>query len=103
MTSESQRPDERRWLVDPPAPNSVHFQIAAGDRVEMTPEIEAAFEHLLEVLSVADVEGYEVAASDCAGYKKGCTTNIFSCSPRRKCFAEVQQPCLIDYHCVISP
>jgi hypothetical protein len=103
VTSESGRPEERRWLVEPPGPGGLKFKIAVGDEVQVTPEIRQAYETLLEALGGGEVEAYDMAGSDCAGYRKGCGTNVFSCSPRRKCFAEVQQPCLIDYHCVISP
>lgn len=101
MTSESDDSARRRWLVEPPGSGTINFQIAAGEQAEVTPEMQQAFNSLLEALEGVEVEGYVV--SECHAYKKGCTTNTFSCTPRRVCTAEVQQPCFMDYHCVIAP
>jgi hypothetical protein len=101
MATESDDAEARRWLVEPPGPQDVSFQIAAGDQVEITPEIRRAFDDLVEALGGGgDVEGF--TASDCTGYIKGCTTNEFSCQPRRKCLGEHQAPCFVDYHCYIQ-
>jgi hypothetical protein len=89
---------ERRWLIEPPGPQEMHLQITSGAEVEMTPEIQEAFERLLAALSTTDeVQGYA-----CAGYTKGCTADNFACAPRGKCTWEVQQPCFIDYQCKIA-
>jgi hypothetical protein len=90
-----------RWLVEPPAPNTINFQIVAGDRVEMTSEIRTAFERLLEAMSGGDdVQGFQ---DKCHSFEKGCTTNTFTCVPRRVCTVESQFPCFVDYGCSIAP
>jgi hypothetical protein len=99
MTSESGDSIERRWLVEPPGRQELHFQVKAGDRAEITPEIREAFERLLEAFG-DDVEGYK--GSGCSGYVKNCPDNNFACAPRAKCSWEVQQPCFIDYQCKIA-
>jgi hypothetical protein len=98
MTGESRNP-ERTWLVEPPASGEINFQIAAGDQVEMTPEIRQAFDDLVEMLSRADVAGY---SDVCIGYTAGCNSNTFNCSPRQRCSYEGQYPCFINYFCKIA-
>jgi hypothetical protein len=99
MTGESGGSEERRWLVEPPGPQQINFQIAAGDQAEVTSELRQAFDDFLDALAGAEVEGY---ARACTDYIKGCTTNSFACSPRGKCTQESQAPCLMDYYCAIS-
>jgi hypothetical protein len=101
MANESGSADQPRWLVEPPGPQDIKFQIATGDQVEITAEIRQAFDGLLAALAGGDVEGY--TASECVGYIKGCSTNTFACTPRRVCTSESQQPCFILYHCLIAP
>lgn len=102
MTDDPASSEGRRWLVEPPGPQQVTFRIAAGDQVEIGPEIREAFERLVEALASAEVEGFDMAA-DCPAYKKGCTTNTFDCVTRGKCVWEAQAPCLMQYHCIIAP
>jgi hypothetical protein len=113
MTSESGSSEGRRWLVEPPGPQQISIQIATGDQVEVTPELRRAFDGLLQALNAGEIEGYTAAFEtgaqvtfctvDCTHYLTGCTSNIFNCTPRRKCMVETQAPCLIDYHCAIAP
>jgi hypothetical protein len=100
MTNEGGNSGERQWLTEPPGPQEMHFQIAAGDQVKMTPEVRAAFEHFLEALA-DDTEAYSLN-DGCAGYTKGCTEDNFACMPRAKCTWEVQKPCFVDYQCKIA-
>jgi hypothetical protein len=100
VTSESSGAEERRWLVDPPGPQQIKFQIAAGDQAEVTPELRQALDGLLEALTGTEVEGY---ANSCGYYIKGCGTNTFGCHPRGKCTIEWQSPCVVDYGCRIAP
>jgi hypothetical protein len=99
MASESESSAERNWLVEPPASTHIAFRIAAGDQVEVTPEIRQAFENLVVSLNAADVEGYTDA---CIGYVRGCTNNTYNCSPRQRCGYEGQAPCFINYFCKIA-
>jgi hypothetical protein len=101
MTGESPGPEDRRWLVEPPGPHQIQFAIASGDQLDVTLEIQQAFERLLGALRSEDVQGYEMETS-CGGYRQGCTKNVFACSPRRGCTVETQTNCFIDYNCKIA-
>jgi hypothetical protein len=99
MTSESGPRDQGHWLVEPPGSTDVNFQIAAGDQVEITPEMRQAFDNLVTALNTADVEGFTDA---CIDYIKGCITNTYICSPRQRCANEGQYPCFMQYYCKIA-
>jgi hypothetical protein len=82
-------------LVEPPGPHDIHFQIEAGDRVEITPEVQAALEEMVRALRGADVQGF--------AYDPKCTNRVFNCTPEGKCHSEWQTPnCFIEYKCEIS-
>jgi hypothetical protein len=76
MADES--PEERKWLVEPPAAGQVTVLVAAGDGVELNEEQRAALEALLMSLQESgdEVSGF---AGDC---------NISTCKPR-----EITMPC----------
>jgi hypothetical protein len=94
MTNEPNGPEERHWLLEPPASQEIQFQIEAGSRVVITPEVQAAFEHLVRTLLGSDVQGFV--------YDPKCTERYLTCVPNLKCDVESQKPCLIDYHCRIA-
>jgi hypothetical protein len=94
MTSASGDSESSRWLVTPPGSNDIHFEITAGDQVQVTPEIQQAFENLVQALRGDDMQGYV--------YDPKCTTKNVNCEPNYKCTVETQKPCFIDYHCQIS-
>jgi hypothetical protein len=92
MTSES---GGGRWLVEPPGSQEVHFQMAAGDQVEVTDAVQEAFSQLIQTLRGDDVQGYI--------YDPKCTTRSIDCTSNGKCSVEFQHPnCLIDYGCKIA-
>jgi hypothetical protein len=82
------------WLVRPPGAMDINFEITAGDQVQITPEVQHAFENLVHALRGDDMQGYI--------YDPKCTTKKSTCEPNLKCSVETQAPCLIDYHCQIS-
>ena len=94
MTTGSGGSGERQWLVEPPGPQEISFQISTGDQVEVTPEVQQAFENLLQTLRGGDVQGYV--------YDPKCTTKNVLCEPNYRCSTESQKPCLIDYQCRIG-
>jgi hypothetical protein len=67
----------RHWLVEPPAPKNVNFDISSGDQVQITPEVQEAFEHLVRALHGDDVQGYVAPSSP-------------------------NPLCAIDFHCAIA-
>lgn len=94
MVDEADKPEQPRWLVEPPAPHEMHLYIETGDRVEITPEIQAALEQFLLLVRGGDVRGF---AAD-----PKCTDKFYSCTPEAKCEWETQRPCFADYHCRIA-
>jgi deferrochelatase/peroxidase EfeB len=95
MTSQSGESGERRWLVEPPGPQEVNFQIAAGNQVEVTAAVQEAFTHLIQTLRGDDMQGYI--------YDPKCKERAFGCTQNGKCTSEYQSPnCLIDYGCKIA-
>jgi hypothetical protein len=58
MTSGSDIPEDRRWLLEPAAPGEVKFNIEFGPETEIAPEVREAVERLVEALHVDDVGGY---------------------------------------------
>jgi hypothetical protein len=81
-------------MLEPPDPHGIKFQISAGDRVEITPEIHEAFERLVLALRNQDVGGYT--------YDSKCTTREMMCIGNANCRFESQNPCFIEYKCDIS-
>ncbi len=96
MTSDAGGAEERRWLAEPPGAQEISFQIAAGDQVEVTAEVQEAFTQLIQTLRGDDMQGYI--------FDPKCTTRNMGCTSNGKCVYEVQLPnCLIDYRCTIAP
>ncbi|HTE83682.1 MAG TPA: hypothetical protein VK821_03045 [Dehalococcoidia bacterium] len=95
MTSESGGSEGRQWLVEPPGPQQISLQIAGGDELEITPDVQAAFDAFVQVLRGSDVQGYLKDPS--------CTARDMTCTINGNCHSEYQHPnCLIDYHCQIG-
>ena len=55
--------DARQWVVDPPGPGEILFQITTGNGAELTAEQEAAVDELMRALEGAEVTG--LAANKC--------------------------------------
>jgi hypothetical protein len=53
--------DAREWVVDPPGPGEILFQITAGEGAELTPEQEEAVYELMRSLEAAEVVGHATA------------------------------------------
>ena len=94
MASASDDPTGGEWLLEPPGPGEIKFQISAGEDAEVTPEVRAALDHLISLLSGSDVQGYVIDTA--------CGKKTMLCAPNYKCQVERQQPCLIDYACQIA-
>jgi hypothetical protein len=101
MTSESGSSEERQWLVEPPGPNEIRVEIAAGDQVEITDESRQAFDNLLEAIGGGQVEGYTQSEPGCEHYLEHCDYNLFNCIFRGNCNIESRKLCEYDYHCVV--
>src|SRR5438046_10703823 len=50
MASQSEPPEDLRWLLEPPAPGEVHLHVAVGEGAQLTPELQEALEQLLSRL-----------------------------------------------------
>ena len=98
MSEERSAPE---WLLEPPAANAVHFHVATGDDVELTPAARAALETLLTELGSSEVEAFRFGIWDCD------ELNRPSCSPDNCTLANCQPltttpSCLAHSHCRIS-
>ena len=87
------------WLLEPPAPNEVHFHFATGDDVELTPEARAAIETLLSELTSSEVEGFRFGIWDCDALSKPCAPD--SCT-LGQCTPYSVSGCLVHSHCRIA-
>jgi hypothetical protein len=101
MTSESGGEERIQWLLEPPAPGTLHLDIAVGEGTELTPEIRAALDNLISALSHTDVAGYSdtcypkcLDLADCTNY--GCR-RLNNCNPL------VSSPCVAEVTCYIGP
>jgi hypothetical protein len=94
MTSESGGDEERRFLLEPPAPGEITFQIAAGNEVEVSPEVQTAFAALVETLRGGEIKGYVFSAH--------CPNRIIMCKPNDGCGFEGTKQCFVDYICQIG-
>ncbi len=98
MSDELRGPE---WLLEPPGANEVHFHLATGDDVELTPEARQAVETLLAELSSGEVEGFRFGIWDCDELARP------SCNPDNCTLANCQPltttpACFAHSHCRIS-
>ena len=56
MASQSEPPEDLRWLLEPPAPGEVHLHVAVGEGAQLTPELQEALEQLLSRLHETEFE-----------------------------------------------
>ena len=93
-----------KWLLKPPGPGEVRFSFSAHKSVKITPDVRAALENLAKALLKKQVEalGITAAAAKC-GPDLNCGTKTIDCNVRGRCRPEMQNPCAIDYSCLIFP
>jgi hypothetical protein len=71
MTADSSTGEGPRWLLEPPKPGEIRFNLAIGEGQQLTPEVQEALDRLLVALDfepIGDVQGY-------AGGLGGCGSN----------------------------
>jgi hypothetical protein len=87
---------QSRWVVEPPAAGQVKLFFDVGEGVELTPEVLAALNELVDALhgsDVGDVSGFATnkcpALGACPDFSCG---SYFGCSPLSKtpCYALVK-------------
>jgi len=81
-------------MLEPPGPGEISFQIAEGDGVEVTPDLQAAFAALVEKLRGGEVQGYV--------YDATCPSKLVTCLHNGKCSWEQVGVCYVDYRCLIG-
>jgi hypothetical protein len=81
-------------LVEPPGSQEISLQVEIGDQVEITDEVQKAFENLVQALRGDDMQGYI--------YLPKCTKRTIDCTANGNCGVEHQAPCFIDYSCKIG-
>ena len=94
MTTESGGDEERRFMLEPPGPGEISFQIVEGDDVEVTPELQAAFAALMEDLRGGEMQGYV--------YDAACPDKRVTCLHNAGCGWEQVGACYVDYRCLIG-
>jgi len=58
MASQSERPEELRWLLEPPAKSDVRLVVELGEGARLSPGAEQALERLMKELYQTEVRGY---------------------------------------------
>ncbi|MCU0269289.1 MAG: hypothetical protein MUF83_11660, partial [Acidimicrobiales bacterium] len=80
--------DDGRWLVEPPAADEVRLFIEAGEGTEVTAEVRAALEVLMDELTGAETTGFMLmGGADCLP---------FSCNGNGPCRRFWIRPCAIQ-------
>jgi hypothetical protein len=97
MTNEPE--SESRWLLEPPGPNEVQFQISVGEGIQVTDEIRRAIDDLIASLNMEDVVGYATCSPRCRTLAN-CGTK--TCKPLNNCTELTVRPCLADMRCIIA-
>jgi hypothetical protein len=72
------------WILEPPGEGEVQLHIALGDGIELTPEIRAAIDNLVESLQQVDVAGYAKCNPKCpslAGCSQYGCSKLYGCKP----------------------
>ena len=85
---------ESRWLLEPPAPGTVHIKVAVGSEVELSPEARAALETLMSSLEESEVSGFVMSS---CGVHETCAPAYGRCQPFEA------YPCMWYTQCHIAP
>jgi len=96
----SNNPNESEWLLQPPGPNEIQFQIAVGDGVEVSDDVRQALEDLMSKLQFDDVEGFGISCEPRCRTLANCGTK--TCKPLNNCTELTVKPCLADMRCIIQ-
>jgi hypothetical protein len=93
-----------KWLLKPPGVGEISFSFAAHKSVKLTSETRSALEALAKSLqeNQAKALGITAAAARC-GPDINCGTRVIDCNVRGICRPESQNPCAINYTCLIFP
>jgi hypothetical protein len=100
MTNQSQDQSGSSWLVEPPGPGEVHFEIALGEGLTMTEETQQAIEALLKQILGGETEGYAAGCYPKCADLKNC--GVLECTSLNNCKPLKQQPCLALMSCTIG-
>jgi len=105
MTSESGSPEERRWLLQPPAPGQINVSIEAAEGAALTPAAREAINTLMHELIRGDVQGFAATAtcSDLCPGDASCQSLLIDCSPEGRCRVLHQAPCVANISCRVGP
>jgi hypothetical protein len=105
MADEAGIPESARWLLDPPAAGEVKVHLAIGDGYEITDEVNAAIEALLQALQTEEVEGFRNCNPKCKGLSNcgGEGQAGFGCMGHGNCTFLDANPCARFVSCVIAP
>lgn len=81
MAQDPQRSQELSWILEPPPGGGAYVHIEFPEDTTVTPEIQAAIDHLMHLLQDTEVEGY-----------RGCPTKAIDL-PAPQCRPRISAPC----------
>lgn len=79
--AEKERSEELRWLLQPPAPGTVHIHVDVPEGAELTPEAMTALDALIRALSgpEPEVSGYGTCVLKCGpkySFRPTCASDL---------------------------
>ena len=89
--------NERAWLLEPLGAGEVRVHLDAGDGADVSDDVRAALDTLVQELHASDVEGFAMFPT-CPSLSR-CT--YYSCT-LGKCNPLMRNPCLADQKCWIA-
>jgi hypothetical protein len=96
-TEDAPRPVEREWLLAPVGPRDVRVHVDIGEGAEISGELRAALDELMEQLHSSEVEGF-ASMPTCPDFSR-CTD--YNCS-LGKCWPQTRAPCAWKESCNIT-
>lgn len=89
--------NDRAWLLEPLGANETRIHVDIGEGADISDEVRAALDELVEALHASDVEGFMLRETcpdldACSSY----FCQLGSCNPESK------YPCFVDLKCVIT-
>src|SRR5688572_10503979 len=89
MADDSQRAQELAWMLEPPPSGSIYAHIEIPEGTQVTPELTAAIENLMNLLQGTEVEGFAA-----------CPTKAIDL-PKPQCRPRISAPCATLVTCRI--
>lgn len=89
--------NDRSWLLEPIGSTEARIHVDVGEGAEISAEVRAALDELIEALQTSEVEGFANTCPDLNDCSK------YVCQRLGKCNPQTRNPCLWDVRCYINP